>query len=133
MKSVFILVNSKKDGKVEFVEMPNIPKYGQRVEDIGRFKRSELQSTHNLKGTFKAIRNHLAANTVGETKDKVLAQQLINIIFCKIYDERHTASDDMVAFRAGFDDEPELVKKRILDLFVDVKISTRALWIRMTI
>ncbi len=111
----------EKDGKVEFVEIPNIPKYGQRVEDIGRFKRSELQSTHNLKGTFKAIRNHLAANTVGATRDEVLAQQLINIIFCKIYDERHTAPDDMVTFRAGFDEEPELVKKRILDLFVDVK------------
>ena len=91
------------------------------MEDIGRFKRSELQSTHNLKGTFKAIRNHLAANTVGATRDEVLAQQLINIIFCKIYDERHTAPDDMVTFRAGFDEEPELVKKRILDLFVDVK------------
>lgn len=111
----------EKGGKVEFVEIPNIPKYGQRVEDIGRFKRRELQSTHNLKGTFKAIRNHLAANTVGATRDEVLAQQLINIIFCKIYDERHTAPDDMVTFRAGFDEEPELVKKRILDLFVDVK------------
>ena len=111
----------EKDGKVKFVEIPNIPKYGQRVEDIGRFKRSELHATHNLKGTFKAIRNHLAANTVGATRDEVLAQQLINIIFCKIYDERHTAPDEMVTFRAGFDEDPEDVKKRILDLFVDVK------------
>lgn len=111
----------EKDGKVEFVEIPNIPKYGQRLEDIGRFKRDELQPTHNLKGTFKAIRNHLAANTVGATRDEVLAQQLINIIFCKIYDERHTAPKEMVTFRAGFDEKPEEVKQRILDLFDKVK------------
>ncbi len=111
----------EKDGKVEFTEIPNIPKYGQRVEDVGQFKRSELQATHNLKGTFKAIRNHLAANTVGATRDEILAQQLINIIFCKIYDERHTAPDEMVTFRAGIDESAEDVKKRILELFVDVK------------
>ena len=111
----------ERDGKIEFVEIPNIPKYGQRIEDVGKFKRCELQATHNLKGTFKAIRNHLAANTVGATRDEVLAQQLINIIFCKIYDERHTEPDEMVTFRAGIDESPEEVKQRILNLFVDVK------------
>lgn len=111
----------EKDGKVNFIEIPNIPKYGQRIEDIGRFKRNELQATHNLKGTFKAIRNHLAANTVGATRDEVLAQQLINVIFCKIYDERHTAPDEMVTFRAGIDESPEEVQKRIHDLFIKVK------------
>ena len=111
----------EKNGKIEFVEIPNIPKFGQRVEDVGNFKRSQLQATHNLKGTFKAIRNHLAANTVGATRDEVLAQQLINIIFCKIYDERHTAPDEMVTFRAGIDEAPEDVRKRILGLFNDVK------------
>lgn len=111
----------EKDGKVEFVEIPNIPKYGQRVEDVGKFKRNQLQATHNLKGTFKAIRNHLAANTVGATRDEVLAQQLINIIFCKIYDERHTAPEEMVTFRAGIDESADDVKLRILDLFTNVK------------
>ncbi|WP_281042149.1 hypothetical protein [Spiroplasma citri] len=44
------------------------------------FKRKDLKPTHNLKGTFKAIRNHLFANTLGATRDEVLAQQLINVI-----------------------------------------------------
>lgn len=111
----------EKEGKVLFEEIPNIPKYGQRVEDIGKFKRSELKTTHNLKGVFKAIRNYLAANTVGATRDEVLAQQLINIIFCKIYDERHTAPDDIVTFRAGIDEDAKLVKDRIRELFNRVK------------
>lgn len=109
------------EGTVNFEEIPNIPLYGQRIEDVGRFKRKDLKTTHNLKSTFKAIRNHLAANTVGATRDEVLAQQLINLIFCKIYDERFTEPDKMVTFRAGFKEEPEEVKKRILDLFNKVK------------
>jgi len=73
----------EKDGRIEFEEIPNIPQFGQRVEDIGKFRRKDLKPTHNLKATFKAIRNHLAANTVGATRDEVLAQQLINLIFVK--------------------------------------------------
>jgi type I restriction enzyme M protein len=111
----------EKQGKIFFEEIPNIPQYGQRVEDIGKFKRKDLRPTHNLKATFKAIRNHLAANTVGATRDEVLAQQLINLIFCKIYDERFTEPDDIVTFRAGVDEEAGKVKERILELFENVK------------
>jgi len=108
-------------GKVKFEEIPNIPQFGQRVEDIGRFKREDLKPTHNLKSTFKAIRNHLAANTVGATRDEVLAQQLINLIFCKIYDERFTEPNEIVTFRVGVEEEPKIVKERVLDLFEKVK------------
>ena len=111
----------EKAGRIDFEEIPNIPIYGQRVEDIGKFKRRDLKPTHNLKATFKAIRNHLAANTVGATRDEVLAQQIINIIFCKIYDERFTEPDEMVTFRAGIDEKAKDVKDRILNLFGKVK------------
>ena len=108
-------------GRVEFEEIPNIPQYKQKIEDIGKFKRKDLKSTHNLKATFKAIRNHLAANTVGATRDEVLAQQLINLIFCKIYDERFTKPYDIVSFRAGVEEEPHNIQQRILNLFKKVK------------
>ena len=111
----------EKVGRIEFEEIPNIPQYGQRVEDIGKFKRNDLKPTHNLKATFKAIRNHLAANTVGATRDEVLAQQLINFIFCKLYDERFTEPNDIITFRAGVGEDPKDVKIRILDLFEKVK------------
>ncbi len=117
----FFLRKFEVDGQVKFEEIPNIPKYGQRLEDVGKFRRCDLKPTHNLKSTFKAIRNHLAANAVGATRDEVLAQQLINIIFCKIYDERFTEPEDIVTFRAGVDEEPADVKKRLLDLFDKVK------------
>ncbi len=115
----------EKDGKVLFEDIPNIPQHGQRVEDVGKFKRSDLIKTHNLKTIFRAIRNHLAGNTVGATRDEVLAQQLINLIFCKIYDERFTRPDDIVPFRAGVGENADQVKKRILTTFEKVKAKYR--------
>jgi type I restriction enzyme M protein len=120
---IFIRKFIKPTGEVVFDEIPNIPKFGQRVEDIGLFTRADLKPTHNLKAIFKSIRNHLAANTVGATRDEVLAQQLINIIFCKIYDEKYTAPTDVVKFRVGIDEKPKEVEKRILDLFKEVKTN----------
>ncbi|RDB63799.1 N-6 DNA methylase [Gordonibacter sp. 28C] len=109
------------DGKVEFEEIPNIPLYGERIEDLGKFRRKDLRTAENLKSTFRAIRNYLAANTVGITRDETFASQMINLIFCKIYDERFTKPDDIVSFRAGLDEKPEDIQKRILKLFAQVK------------
>lgn len=108
-------------GRVSFKEIPNIPRYGERIEDIGMFKRKDLRPAENLKPTFRTIRNYLAANAVGITRDEVFASQIINIIFCKIYDERFTKPDDKVKFRAGVNEKDSSVKKRITDLFEKVK------------
>lgn len=115
------LIKTEKEGKIFFSEIPNIPKYGQRVEDIGKFKRGDLKPAANLKSVFKAIRNYLAANAVGITRDEVFAQQLINLIFCKIYDERFTKIDDVVTFRAGVNEDSVSVFNRIAGLFEKVK------------
>lgn len=109
------------NGLVEFEEIPNIPKYGQRVEDIGKYKRKDLQPTHNLKPQFRAIRYYLAANAVGVTRDEIIAQQIINIIFCKIYDEKFTNQDDEVSFRAGVGEKLSTIENRISQLFLKVK------------
>jgi type I restriction enzyme M protein len=119
----FIRKFVKDNGEIIFEDIPNIPQYGERIEDIGKFARSKLKPTHNLKIIFKSIRNHLAANTIGATRDEVLAQQLINIIFCKIYDEKYTFPNEIVKFRAGVDEKPKEIEKRILDLFQEVKKS----------
>jgi len=113
----------EKNGSILFQEIPNIPVAGQRVEDVGKFRRQDLKPTHNLKAIFKSIRNHLAANTVGATRDEVLAQQLINLIFCKLYDEKYTAPNDIVRFRAGIDENPKEIEARIIELFNEVKTN----------
>lgn len=111
----------EKDGKILFEEIPNIPRFGERVEDIGNFKRKDLRPAENLKPTFRTIRNYLAATAVGITRDEVFASQIIDIIFCKIYDERFTRPNDTVKFRAGINENDEEVCDRIIQLFGQVK------------
>lgn len=106
-----------KQGKVSYRELPNIPKQGQRIEDIGKYKREQLQKPSELKVVFRDIRNHLAGMTTGITRDESLAQEMINILFCKIYDELNTEPDDVVTFRAGVDESSIQIKKRISNLF----------------
>jgi len=109
------------DGRVEFSEIPNIPIYDQRIEDLGLFKRCDLQKTHNLKPIFRSIRNYLAANNTGMTLDTEFVPQLIKIIFCKIYDERFTKPNDIVNFRVGISEKEKDVYARIQALFEHVK------------
>jgi len=109
------------DGSRTYEELPNIPRYGQRIEDVGLFKRKDLKKPSNLKAVFKDLRNHLAGMTTGITRDEALAQEIINILFCKIYDERETAPNEIVTFRAGIGESSAAVKQRILQLFEHVK------------
>ena len=98
-----------------------IPKYGERLEDVGLYKRKDLLISHNLKSVFRTVRNYLAANAVGITRDEVFAQQIINLVFCKIYDERFTKPNDTVKFRAGLGEKAGKIRTRIQEIFDNVK------------
>ena len=63
----------KKGGTREYQELPNIPRSGQRIEDIGLFRRKDLVRPSNLKAVFRDLRNHLAGMTTGITRDEALA------------------------------------------------------------
>jgi type I restriction enzyme M protein len=58
-----------------------------RVEDIGLYLRGDLKPTEQLKTVLRDIRNHLAGNVTGITRDEELARQILNILFCKVFDE----------------------------------------------
>jgi len=42
--------------------------------------------------------------------------QIINLIFCKIYDERFTEPDEMITMRAAVGEDAQEAKDRILEL-----------------
>ncbi len=113
-----------RDGSRTYEPLPNIPRYGQRIEDIGLYKRKDLRKPSNLKSTFRDLRNHLAGMTTGITRDEALAQEIINILFCKILDEQETDRDEIVTFRAGVGEEAEVIRQRIIGLFERVKTAT---------
>jgi len=106
---------------ITFEEIPNIPEYGERIEDVGKYRRKDLKAPHNLKANFKDIHNYFAANNVGATLPEIFAQQFINLLFCKIYDERFTKKNDIVRFRAGINENKAAVAQRIKEIFDDVK------------
>lgn len=120
---VYLRKIHKRSGAREYQELPNIPRYGQRIEDIGLFKRKDLVKPSNLKAVFRDLRNHLAGITTGITRDEALAQEIINLLFCKILDEQETSPEETVTFRAGVDEGGKEVKKRILGLFDKVKTT----------
>lgn len=110
-----------KDGRRTYEVLPNIPRKGQRIEDIGLFKRKDLRKPSNLKAVFRDLRNHLAGMTTGITRDEALAQEIINLLFCKILDEQETDPEDTVTFRAGVGESHKDIQKRIKALFERVK------------
>ena len=93
----------------------------KNLEDIGRFKRRDLNKPTNLQTIFKSIRNYLAGNAIGVRRDEAIAEQMIDLILCKIFDEKFTKPDDIVSFRTGLTEDPNEVKSRILNLFEKVK------------
>ena len=109
------------DGEVRFEEIPALPRKDQRVEDIGKYRRRDLRATQALRPVFRDLRNHLAGNLTGITRDQTLAPQMINVLFCKVFDEMDKGPDEYVDFRWGYGEDPETAHQRILDLFAAVK------------
>ena len=81
------------------------------------FRRFDLKKTHNLKSIFKSIHDYLAANNIGINFDV----QIIYILFCKIYDEKFTRSNDIVTFRMDLEESSANVAIRIRKIFEEVK------------
>ena len=121
---VYIRKVHHKDGSRTYEDLPNIPRKGERIEDIGLYRRKDLKKPSNLKAIFRDIRNHLAGMTTGITRDEALAQEIVAILFCKIFDEQNCASEEIVEFRVGIGEPAEEMRLRILNLFEKVKSAT---------
>jgi type I restriction enzyme M protein len=106
---------------IAFEELPSIPRCGQRIEDLGHFRRRDLRRPVNLRAVFRALRDNLAPNLTGITRDPTIAQEIINILFCKIYDEVDTGANDFVRFRRGVGEPDADVKGRLVQIFEKVK------------
>lgn len=115
------LQKHEQSGHITFKKIPDIPKFGERLEDIGHYKRKDLRAPHNLTAEFKTIRNHLAGNARRIVNDQQLSQELINMILCKLYDEKYTPDNDPVQFRIGIDEPDNDVYARIIQRFNDTK------------
>ena len=109
------------DGTLSWVNLPSIPRHGQLISDIGLLTRGQLTVPTNLRAVFRDIRNHLAGNTTGITRDQALAQEIMALLFCKIVDELNTPPSKLPEFRTSVEEPPPRAASRIRELFNTVK------------
>ncbi|MFP8889688.1 restriction endonuclease subunit M [Natrialbaceae archaeon A-CW2] len=101
----------------EFEHIPDIPKLGDSLDDIGVYKYDDLVPAPDLKNVFDIIYYHLYSNSEISRAER-LGPEMIRLLFCKLYDEK---SNSVCEFVTRIDESPEEVAERIRGLFSDVK------------
>lgn len=113
------LFKDKSTGTIKEKYIYQIPKFGQKLEDLDRITKDKLEPAKNLKAIFRRIHRTLYSNTNISRKEK-LGSELMRLIFCKIHDELYN-SNDIPMFRVGINEEPENVKERIIKIWDELK------------
>jgi type I restriction enzyme M protein len=70
----------------KFEDIPDIPRKGETLEDVGFFNKEDLVAATELRSVFETIHNHIYANE-GLLKEKVF-NEMLKIIFVKMADEK---------------------------------------------
>ena len=107
-----------------FREIPDIPKKGETLEDVGLYYKKDLKPATELKTVFEICHNYIYANE-GLLKEKVF-NEVLKLIFIKMADEKK--SNPKCEFRITDRELNELEEgkenafvDRILNLFNEVK------------
>lgn len=82
----------------KFIEIQALPRFGEMLEEIGEYKKSQLHPVLSLKGLFQKMHNRLYGEGPLKREDAI-AQEVIKLLFCKLYDELYTPGDKC-SFRA---------------------------------
>lgn len=106
-----------------YEELADFPGKGETLDDLGERRRLRVAAGPSLLQTFKRCHDYIYGNQ-GLKKDAAF-WELLNLNFCKIYDERHPKSR---RFWVGVKERnsPEgqhAIAQRIRELFEDVKKS----------
>lgn len=83
--------------------------------------KQNLLPINNLKLIFREIRDYFAGNVTGITRDEKIAQNIMRLLFCKIYDEKYTENEQLVNFANRPNESLQDFQKRIFALFENVK------------
>ena len=69
-----------------FRVIPDIPKYGHTLDDVGRYKKSDLEPATELRSVFETVHNYIYANQ-GLLKDATF-KEILKLLFIKLVDEK---------------------------------------------
>jgi len=107
-----------------FRGIPDIPKKGETLEDVGLYQKKDLVPATELRSVFEVCHNYIYANE-GLLKEKTF-NEVLKLIFIKMADEKQLSPK--CEFRITYKELEELEEgkqngftDRILNLFKDVK------------
>ena len=83
--------------------------------------KKDLQPINNLKIVFREVRDYFAGNVTGITRDEKIAQNIMRLLFCKIFDEKTKNIEELVDFSNRPNETLDEFSKRIHSLFANVK------------
>lgn len=81
-----VVYQHRKRAPHKFDDIPDIPRAGEKLEDVGLFLKKNLVPATELKSVFETIHNHIYANE-GVLKDKAF-NEMLKLIFMKMVDEQ---------------------------------------------
>lgn len=109
-----------------FRDIPDIPKKGETLEDVGLYQKKDLLPATELKTVFETCHNYIYANE-GLLKERVF-NEVLRLIFIKMVDEKDSSQKCEFRITDKELDEIETGKQnafmdRIKNLFARVKIE----------
>lgn len=104
-----------------YQELPYIPASNQDIEEDSKLYKKDLKPNADLKSILNRIRGYLVSREEGITHDAKLAEEIINLILCKIYDEKETDIDVPLQFSVSLTDTDKAVQKKVHEIFDNVK------------
>nr|WP_254282151.1 N-6 DNA methylase [Haloarcula salina] len=100
-------------------QIPDIPKSGETLDEIGVYKYEDLVPAPDLQNIFDVIYYHLYSNSDISRAER-LGPEMIRLLFCKLHDEK---TNEVCQFVARVDENSDDVAERIKKLFEEVKES----------
>jgi type I restriction enzyme M protein len=105
-------------------DLPDIPKFGQSVDVIGKYKKRDLVAATDLKSIFTRCNNYFYTNQ-GLTQDKRFAE-ILKVLFCKIEDEKDYGTEECEFYITPLEKESvtglKRFRQRMATLFGRVKM-----------
>jgi type I restriction enzyme M protein len=101
------------------MSQPTLLDLAERTKEKRTISITDLKPINNLKLIFREIRDYFAGNVTGITRDEKIAQNIMRLLFCKIYDEKNSV--DAVEFSNRPNENYNLFRSRIDNLFERVR------------
>ncbi|MGB8226553.1 MAG: N-6 DNA methylase [Sedimentisphaerales bacterium] len=83
--------------------------------------KASLRQINNLKFIFRDIRDYCAGNVTGISRDEKIAQNIMRLLFCKIFDEKAKHDNELVDFANRPNENLQEFGDRITKLFTNAK------------